>query len=532
MTAFNSICAFSKDASLFAFQPASQKNIINVYPLDQSDGYKPKSTLVKPIDYEKDDLSLEDIEGVAWISDNVDTGVKRKNDGVEINGNKSTNLSVFVNCFSQGKIVFYEEGSIVNIIKNKHDIIGLKPHGKTIWILDSDKTVKNFAYNQTKPLKTFHLIDGKNDDIFLFDILEAADGKILLAVVTEKEVFVLDPSKRRPATVEKFDVFGCVGIKIMGNKYVIADLNSIKVFENGSVVREWPFESEKLEAWGSDKIIATAVNGSLSVFDLQQGLCISNIVVNDAEIIDSAVLNDETLLVAWLNVNEPNFSIVANDALEPQLIISNGKNAEADIPKSPIAEEEDSIEDVPAKASKKEKKDILESLTNAFNENKDIDQIVDIIESDKWNEDMIKNFVANKITKQNSIAIYESLSQHVAKNPWNDNHNCSLFLKWILILFNVHVSKKVSPTVNKTNKNLKHSLSSTSSTLPLLLSIQGKVEMLVAQAELRKEMQELSLDPSAADIEQNEDPVLAEEEDDNEENIQYVNGEENDELED
>lgn len=532
MTAFNSICAFSKDASVFAFQPASQKNIINVYPLDKSDGYKPKSTLVKPIDYERDDLSLEDIEDVAWISENLDAGVKRKNDGAEVNGSRSSNLSVFVNCFSQGKIVFYEEGNIVNIIKNKHDIIGLKPHGKTIWILDSDKTVKNFAYNQTKPLKTFHLIDGKNDDIFLFDILETADNSIFLAVATEKEVFVLDPSKRRPVTVEKFDIFGCVAIKCLGNKYVIADLNSIKVFENGSVVKKWPFETEKLETWGSNKIIATSANGSLSVFDLEQDQCVSNIVVKDSEIIDSAVLNDKTLLVAWLNVNEPDFSTVANDDLVPHLVIDNGKNVEADIPKSPVAEEDDSMEDIPAKASKKEKKDILESLTNAFNEKKDIDQIVDIIESDKWNENMIRNFVTNEITKQNSIAIYESLSQHVAKNPWNDNHNCSLFLKWILILFNVHVSKKVSPTVNKTNKNLKHSLSSTSSTLPLLLSIQGKIEMLVAQAELRKEMQEISLESSAADLEQNEESVLGEENDDNEDNIQYVNGEENDELED
>jgi len=56
------------------------------------------------------------------------------------------------------------------------------------------------------------------------------------------------------------------------------------------------------------------------------------------------------------------------------------------------------------------------------------------------------------------------------------------------------VSKKISPTINKTNKLLEKNLSQSTDTLSSLLSVQGKLEMLIAQEELRLEMGELLSD--------------------------------------
>ncbi|SSD61984.1 uncharacterized protein SCODWIG_03745 [Saccharomycodes ludwigii] len=562
------ISSFSDNAAVFAFQPNSQKDVIDLYPLDPNSNYQCKSSLVKTIDYEKDDLTLSDINFLSWITEISDTknNSKRSRDDT-LNGSNQKSTVFFVNVFNAGKIVVYSGNEIVNIIKNKNDIIGLATTGTSIWILDSEKTIKQFQYNSSKPLKSFHLIDGKDEDIMDFQMLEVnRDGPVHLGVVTEKCVYIIDPFEKIPSTLIKLSVFGCVSLKYLDSKHlIVADLDTIKIIELNdkiddepyNVIQVWDFKVEKIKIWG-DNIVAFSTDNTIGVFNKNESSIKCVISAQKAEIIDFVVLDDQSIIVAWLNVNEPNFELIKLQDVnnESEIMITNKSLKDIQdstnvtvtnksLPEENTTKIQEEGDEEDKKYNKTEQREIANKLTELlenYTGKDDDNEILVSTKSDKWNEDLIRHYLIKNTNTGFLGKLYEILSGKITESPWSfDNTMHCKWLKWILILFNIddYMSKANSMSAAnkkkhfnnatlKSKRQLKSSLKNTTATLPLLLSIQGKLEMLISQAELRQEMGDLIVNDKSKDN-GNKKANIDEELDNNTEEIAYVNGEENDE---
>lgn len=316
------ISSFSPGATHFAFQAnRSQKNSIDIYPLDDITNLQITSSQARRIDYENNDLKVSEIKLLTWCkssnfpSKRESKRVKRRNDEEVLNDKVE---QFFVNVFPKGKIVVYSSNGkdIINIIPNKKEIIGIDADEDIIWILDDDKTVKRFNYTTTKPLQTFHLTDGKTEEILNFQVLPFID-KILLAIITEGFVYIIDPSKKRPTTVSKIENFGTISCNVYDKeKVVIADISKVSLVsvKNKEVLQFWNVESQKVKIL-KDKIVVLNISGEINVFASSSKEPVSRIRVQNSEILDFE-FNDDSIVVAWIDVNEPRFEVITDEQLD------------------------------------------------------------------------------------------------------------------------------------------------------------------------------------------------------------------------
>lgn len=526
------IASFAPGASHFAFQSnGSQKNFVDLYPLDPSNNYKVNSSLVNRIDYESNDLRAADIKFLTWCSGSPEEKsqkIKRKygdngDDGAS-NNTASKSENFFVNIFPKGLIVIYSPNGkdIVNIIQNKREILGVDSDMSSLWILDDDKTVKHFKYDAIKPIKTFHLVDGKDEEVSNFQILHFGDVQYL-AVITEQVVYIIDPSKRRPTTVANLPVFGCICCEPVDDKNVaVANIESVSIYDikSGEVVQSWKYEAEKLKVIG-DYIFALGVDGSIRVF--QQGVesSLSTIKVQGSEIIDFISI-DSNIIISWLNVNEPNFETVTYAQVSSTNVIVFNET-EKKPPKEPKSEPEPELsqEKKPKKkVSKTKQEELSNSLTEAFEGGAPSKKILKILVSENWTEHRIECYVRDELSEQQTNILFDILTKTLTQNAWSTSPNLFQWLKWTLTLRRPVISSLQSEN-NKSVKHLRSSLKASNETFPVLLSMQGKLEMLKAQAKLRNELTALSLEDGDVQV----DVVNQEQDGDDENKIIYANGE-------
>lgn len=239
---------------------------------------------------------------------------------------------LFVNGFPDGRIVVYSSNGkdIVNIIKNKKEILGADTDESDIWILDSDKVVKKLQYNNSKPLKTFTLVDGKDDEIVHFQILHQ-NGTLLVCIITKQMVYIVDPS-RRPSTKYSFEISDAVACEFSSDgKYLLIanneELIAYDLKEDSKLIQSWPVQVKTLKTL-DDLIMALTTDGKINNYKIGEADKVCSIVVNeDLEIIDFTPINSkQQVLISWLNVNEPNFESISLKEIETQGYITINKN--------------------------------------------------------------------------------------------------------------------------------------------------------------------------------------------------------------
>ena len=530
------VASFSQDARQFAFQGnITQKNSIDIYPLDASNNYKVNSSLVSHIDYENNDLKSSEVIFMGWNSDIQENNTKRKHDEDATTATKSENF--FVNTFPQGKIVVYSSNGkdIVNIIQNKYEITHTDTEGHHIWILDSDKNVKKLSYNQTKPIKTFHLVDGKDEKIIHFQVLNT-DDKVLLAVATEDVVYIIDPTKRRPVTLAKFDLFGCIscGLLKSGSKIAIVNIDKVSIFDFSTTksLKTWNTSSEKIKIV-DDMVFSLSTDGKLVAFDLDKNAAICTIVVINSEVMDFALI-DSSIMIAWLNVNEPNFEMISMKNIKNQKVLTiNHQNDDEKI----VLEKQESdkhFESIRShekqnkkKVSKAKQDELSQSLLEKLEDNASREEILENILSEGWIQERIKKFISSSLTSNDATALlFDIIATKLHKNPWDENESILIWLEWLLTWKNVQLNSAKAKQVSKQIKQLKASLKSSSETLPILLGMQGRLAMLKGQDTLRRELAQLNV----ADEFNNDQETIEEGENNNavneaEDSLTYVNGE-------
>lgn len=560
----DTIASFAQDATKFAFQAnVSKRNVIDLYPLDPATGYEINSSFVSHLDYENTDFMASDLLFLNWCkSFGNGKQSKRKLDEENENEestNSNTTENFFINGFPNGQVVVYSSNGkdIVNIIKNRQEIIGMDTVDSSIWTLDTNKVVKIHDYNVSKPTKTFTLIDGKNDEISNFQVCKLDKDEILIIIFTEEHIYIIDPSKRRPHTRAQFDLFGGIcGQIFSGGKYIaIADVEKLNVYdvETQELVKSWSLKVEKLKIF-NNYIFALSADGELNVVHMDQNEIISTIKVSDSEVLDfTQVDNSNDILIAWLNVNEPNFKKFSiENIVSNKEIIINEKSAEED--KKPIEVNQDQQEEIAnnieefndaeavpekkiqkkkKKASKQEQNEVVAQLISLIeSRGSDADILANITSVTTWTDSRITRFITNHITTESiSTFLLKCIINDLQKHIYQETSILNTWLKWLLVLSNVPNSFKNDKENKKILKHFKHSLKTSSESLPILLGIQGRLEMLIRQANLREELNNLSIeDEKDATVPENE---LIEEGEaqydvegkDEEENITYVNGE-------
>lgn len=550
------IASFSQDGSQFAFQAGiAQKSSIDIYPLDASNNYEVNSSLVNHLDYENHDLNSSEIIFVGWCSNNADggaaTSTKRKLDNDEGEEISRSTENSFVNVFEDGQVVTFSSTGkdITNIYRNKDKILAVDTTDSYIWILDSDECVKKLEHNKIKPIKTFHLTDGKNEGIIQFQVLkfsgeDANEDGIYLAIATEQKLYVVDPSKRRPTTVATFDIFGTLSCTFSedGKYLIVATIDKVTVYdyETKSEVQSWEIQVERLVTV-NDFVFALNANGNLSVLKISEEEPLSTIVVENSEVIDFKHISNNVML-AWLNVNEPNFKLLSIENIigNKEIIINETPETES---KEEDTKETDTKEAAPKvtktkktkKVTKSEETELTVKLIKALSHDKhksDDKAVIDILLSESWNDQRIINFINTQLTTESLTgALVNKIISELQSNVWIESDNLHVWLKWTLMLKNIPHSTIYDKKPKKNMKHLKTSLKASSQTLSTLLGIQGRLDLLNRQATLREELSKLSIDDgnASAAIDEGEEGEATTTNgttaNEDEENMVYINGE-------
>ncbi|CEP60974.1 Utp9p LALA0_S02e03928g [Lachancea lanzarotensis] len=499
------IASFSPHSKSFAFRSNGlQRKYVDLYPLSAESDYQVTSSQAHHIDYESCDLQLEDLKSTTWCSENGQgSKTKRKRTEVDVPGNEQSGNAeaieeYFVNVFKGGKIVVFSPTGkeIVNIIKNKQEILGLGFSGPGIWILDADKTIKHFDYRSSKPLKTFHLIDGKNDEITYLQVLDWQDS-VLLAVFTTTNLYIVDSSKRRPSTVVNMDLpMGKRCVLGADGQLIVAGSDKIHVVElkTGKVISKWKFQAAELK-YQDGKVFALSTDGFVSVFELGNQSEICSLICRHSKIIDFTLLNS-SIIIAWLNVNEPKFEHVTFEDLVKSGEIVFNQEQEASPDSVAVVETEPQAE--MEKTTKKSKaqgkgKDSAAVFLQALEAGNDPNEILRILESESWTEAQIKEIVDLELSETHIKKLFPILSRTIAQNPLSTNSNSTYWLKWMLTLSPNKVCPADNRSAQKGLKQIRSSLRPSADSYPLLLSIKGKLDMLSEQAKLRQEFTSLSM---------------------------------------
>lgn len=559
----NILAEFAPDGRQLAFQTGiNQKNSVDIYPLDESTDFTVTSSLVDTIEYESHDLSLSSVLFHGWCTTdvNVDTGsrpgsAKRKLDGDAATRNaRSENL--FVNAFEGGQLVVFSASgkNIINIIKNKHEFLHVDTAGRYIWVLDSEKVVKKFDCLGSKTSKTFTLIDGKDQDIKSFKIVyanEEHEAITKLVIVTEEDLFLIDGSKRRPSTIMNMkisDYHDCV-LTADGKKLVIAHGKTVQLFDLDSKasIHEWEYDSRHVSIWNNFVTILT-INGELIICDISNTYeKVTTVKIPNYQIMGSVPVGDNKLLVSWLNVNEPNFKVLDaellfknNDVILQEIALSNADTFTAkDSPiQSPACDVKEQAREMKNSQKKERRPTVNEELYASKTLLELLDRpvpqqnhkIVEIALSDAWSESKIQAFVsAPFVNKQHGTRLISILSSQLEDNIWDSNPRLSMWIRWFFVVQKVNL--KDSKEAKKSIKHIKSALKPSVSALPVLLGMQGRLEMLQKHIELRDDLSQLSVKESENILEKENQykDQLEDNSKGNTDSTLYINGE-NDEF--
>lgn len=537
---------FAQDASKFAFKNGlDQKNTIDIYPLDSSNKFNVNSSIVNQIDYETNGFKIDDLKFTGWCIDSTVQNKRKNRDEMDENldnVNEKVNLTqenFYVNVFNQGEIVTYSSNGkdIVNLIRNKKEIIGMYTIDDEIWTLDTDKCVKIYQYNVVKPKKTFTLIDGKNDEIINFQVFSQIDNSRVISIITEECVYLIDPTKRRPSTIAKFDNVGSTTVDITTDlsKIVIADNDKLSVYQinDTTLTQSWNVSFDKVKLIKNELICALNQNGLITIFNLDQIKPVCEIKAIDSKCIDFVILPNQNnnMIVAWLNVNEPNFKlltvddIVDNKEITINNEIANG-NLKAIVQEDNFGKEqkqinkddgddEDEIENNTnnTKISSKEKNEIVNQLVNLLQtESNETEIIANITLATTWNDSKIIWFINNKLaTEDITNYLFQTVINELQSNIWQDTKILNHWFKWLITLKNLPHAFKHNKSEKKQLRHFKTSLKTSKGSMSVLLGIKGKLELLVKQSELREQFSQLDL--------------TQENEVEDEENVVFVDGE-------
>ncbi|GAV52366.1 hypothetical protein ZYGR_0AG03570 [Zygosaccharomyces rouxii] len=531
------VASFSQNVTQFAFQAnLSQKNAIDIYSLDSSNDYSINSSLVNQVDYEGNDLKASEVFFVGWCTSSEENSTTKTKRTQSDENRETKNEDFFVNGFPDGKIVVFSSTGkqIVNIIQNKKQILHIDTENEFIWMLDSEFTVKKLSYTQTKPLKNFQLIDGRDEEITSFKVLPKQKKNVYLALSTKDALFIIDPTNSKPRTVLKLELTNFKACELLyqnGEKLVVSTDDKVSIFNvpNGELIQEWKLQVERLRIF-KDVVLVLDTQGTITALKVGNEQNLSEIEIPQSQVIDFIPLKD-ILLIAWLNVNEPNFKVIPLEKINSsQRIVVDDLQMDTETQEldGKVNHPRDDANEEPKyekkKVSRAEQDELSQSLINFLDKN-DPDGVLTMLSSQNWTEQRIKSFVVFHVnTYETARLIFEIISSNFQKEVWNKESSLAEWLRWLLTLRGDSLDSK---HMKKNTKQLRSTLKNSGESLPTLIGIQGRLELLRKQAQLREDLANLNVaeDDDKVETVNHENATVVDDGEAQDDSVQFVNGE-------
>lgn len=268
----------------------------------------------------------------------------------------------------------------------------------------------------------------------------------------------------------------------------------------------------------------TCVDGSVEVFadpfTTDSESCLQLKPSDPSFKIHDVCFNGEELMLTFLSDMEPTAQFVAwDDSLSGEIIVDCDNEEEDEDDEMKVASSDERDEEEEGEEEEEEQEvyvapEVSELASSICESISNVEEVAQVCKQNSSDEEVVRK-VVQRINLPASSELVTILGTEFMSQP--QDSNLSVWVKWLILTYGSAFTKSrdhmvlVSSIRSLLDKELEN--------MPKLLSLQGRLELLKAQLQLRKEMRSVSLEEEA------ESEVLP-----NGNSVVYVNGENDEEV--
>jgi U3 small nucleolar RNA-associated protein 9 len=475
------------------------KSEVLIYPLQKDSGTISVSNSLSN-SFEID--SAEELVSVEWITkDDVANGKrsKRRQSNGSAKGTKS--LSYLACVFRSGKIQILSpfQKQPVNEILVGSTIFSVSALKSSIWISTNSEAVE-YELNGTKP-QTIIKFPKALKQVTSIKAVELS-GKPLIVAFGERTYILNAAGELLHTFTTKSD-----DAVLVENLLVLSKEKEIIVYDALAYKKSYVITSSKiitsLHNINDNLIAGYTSSGSVELIQLAHQSVISVTSNNNKIPLAGAFLKDNKLVISW-NHLEPKFqTLELGECTNDFQIDVKHNNKQTIVTKAP--------EPILAGLAVNPGYNVQDGkLLLLLQENvEDPKKLLQVLISNE-EESKIKTVISS-LPDDIALKIYNTLSSRVQNDP-SESSTLNIWLKWLLVSHSVVINShgNIKPLKSSVKKSIKN--------LPDLLALQGRLELLQSQFQLRTQLTE------SEDVTATQDELIAKEE----ESIEYGNGENDD----
>lgn len=527
------------------------RNEIQIYPVEQvgqAGDELATANLAVRIELEAE----EHIERVRWVQD-IDSFAgkkkasrKRNADDREVEEDTEGSIYLFA-ILENSNIICISPNSnqILTTIENgdeSHKILDLEScNTSTVWTIGENGKLREVVVSTGKIKKEVQLTNVDNNVSQIASIKKSARQNMFL--LGSSSLYLVDPSKKKPVVDIESSQNATItqiveSIVRPDHVYVTREgANTIEIYQitptsiasiNSITIEGDAITAIRLSASHDDgrELLLVLTTEGVEVFSLNKesgALEALNIITTNVRTSPLVTFvpqkNTPSYVGLWYDGNEPRFTKFETDFtkdIELEILQKNGNDVDMNSKdETVLVPEYAKIHNLDAGKLLAQLQDLL-----AQNLSEQVDaEVIGLCETND-DEDRIKEIIktlgSSLETSAFATKLFAVISKAVAADPASGS-SLSVWLKWILLANGGHIAKQ--PEQYENVKNLQQGLSDGMKMVPRLLALQGRLQLLKAQADLR----------SRIGTEDNEDfSVLNDDDNGKEDTLLYANGEDDD----
>lgn len=526
------------------------RNEIQIYHIDKSIG-KPTISQSSTVKVNLD--AHETILDYCWVNsssvEDFNSPKKRakRNQRDELQNNDEITSVSLVLSIKGGDILIASPNSdkIVNRISNENELFRLSQslNEDSIYGITENSTIEEISLSSNKLIKGTQFNEDR-DITYLKSVkyeIGSKGNKSQYILLGSQNLYLADISKiPRKALVSRFPVpktnnpitniiqsnidANIIYVTRASEKevyiYNLSDPKFTELFSADSTIMDLQLISTE-----NEEALAIITDKAVQMFNYKIGTRCEILTNHDDARFSNIFLSGTTLMGVWYDVNEPKFTEInwtfsSTGAIKVPIEYNRLNNV------TELAENNiiipDSIE-----INNLASTELFDKLVSLLNKD-GIDQqgIFDLCSSndDEINiKEAVKLFsTSSDITPDSINVLFGVISSEVARDP-SKSTALSIWLKWLLLAHGGYIAKQ--PQNNRTLKNLQQGLTDGLKVMPILLGIQGRLQLLKAQTELRESLYNNNDDDSEDDMDETEGNITA---GTNSESFYFANGENDD----
>lgn len=465
----------------------------------------------------------DEVVGFQWIvqeNNKAETGKKkrRRSVDVETNGDGVKNFNCYLTVvLRNGHIMVYSpfQKHIVNDIDTKLDITTITSSIKnSFWVATAESNkLYEYEIGKNKPKSVMKLKNASGAVALIKEI--AIDNENYLIVVDDNLTVYNKTSGAILLSIEE-ELEDITSVEYKDDVLYIAQSGSIVKFSvsKKSKIQEVKASKtiNKLELNGD--LVSLNSAGEVQIFNKKKSVIKSN---NEKIKFNDFITIKDRILISWIDF-EPKIVSLASSSIKKAKVEIDVKYVDTKTMSNGNKKSEFVNETEIDKSKYKVKETELPGLVQEFieegdheQEDEDVELFNLLISNGEYGKIKLTTVSVNKPTAQKLIS---KLLKKIETNP-SESLELNNWLKWLLLAHGNEIDDK------KSLKLAKQSIKAQLSQLPTLLGLQGRLELLKAQLELRNN---LKLDSVIEPEVDNELNLIRKAE----ENIVYVNGENDD----